>query len=168
MTGAGKAGAPASLPQTPHHARRGRAIDELICEIEAEWQLGLEVRREPWSPRHISTNNQADKVYGLVKQLYYSSNSALSQAIDTFKELAPTFPRQDRLTLLLRTLRSKTNTQERDSLSKVGTPRHGPPKHSSPALFGKYAKGHAPDLAILSLSAYACFSIYWCSSIRDS
>ena len=138
MTGGGRAGAPASLPRTPHQLRHGQGIDERIRSLEADWRLGLKIRGIRWSPRQKSNGDLADKVYGLVKQLFYKSRTELDQAITTFYELAPACLENGRLDLLITILSSKTEKYKTDRVSKNSTTHQGLSNNLAPSLIGTH------------------------------
>ena len=56
-------------PETPRK-KNSTEFNKLIRSLEEQWQLGLKVRNENWSP-HKSTNQLSDKVYGQLKRYYY-------------------------------------------------------------------------------------------------
>lgn len=145
MPGNGKAGSPAPpaalpipLPKTPHHLRRGAAIDELIRSLEARWRIGLKVRGAEWSPQRSRTNDLADKIYGLVKRLYFSAEPALHQAVANFNDLATQSPHGGSLDLLCQVLSSKIKKDGGDAISRTSTPKNNPPKSLKASLLGKY------------------------------
>jgi hypothetical protein len=145
MTGYGDAGAPTGgpaaslpLPGTPHRIRRGADINTLIRSLEGKWRIGLKLRGTEWSPKKSAGDDVADKVYGIVKRLFFSAPPALNDAIHSFEELAPRTAPRDRLGLLHRTLLSKTKKDGSGSVSRTGTPKNDPPKTLASALPSKY------------------------------
>lgn len=76
-----------SSPGTPRHVRNGPGLDNVIREIENDWKLGLQSRDASWSPRG-SNNSLADKVYGLIKRLYYTQKPALDRSLGEFQAQA--------------------------------------------------------------------------------
>ncbi|CAO2652575.1 Nn.00g008580.m01.CDS01 [Neocucurbitaria sp. VM-36] len=130
----GPAAPAASLPATPHHLRPGAAIDALILSLEAEWHLGLRVRGADWSPARSRTDDQADRVCGLVKRLFYSAETTLNQAIAGFREVAPVLPQEKRLDVLCQLLSSKVQKNGQDPISRTGTPKNDPPKSFKASL----------------------------------
>jgi hypothetical protein len=144
MTGNGDAGSPngpaASLPGTPQRLRRGAEIDDRIRSLEAKWKIGLKLRGAGWSPRKSSADDLADKIYGIVKRLYFSAQPALDDAVRHFKELAPRTAQEERLGLFYRMLLSKTNKD--GPVSRTGTPRNEPPKNLASAQPGKHTLPH--------------------------
>lgn len=135
----GPAGPAASLPRTPHHLRRVVAIDERIRSLEAEWRLGLKVRDENWSPGGVLPDDQPDKIYGMVQRLFWYTETALDEAIGSFRELAPVFPHEERLSLLSRVLTSKLKKDGKTPPSRTGRPRNDPPKSLKQSLISEYA-----------------------------
>jgi hypothetical protein len=149
MTGYSDAGAatgpagslplPLPLPGTPHHIRRGADIDNLIRSLEDKWRIGLKLRSAEWSPKKSagSTDDLADKIYGIVKRLFFSAQPALNDAINTFEEQASRTAPRERLRLLYRILLSKTK-KDGGPVSRTGTPKNEPPKSLASALPGKH------------------------------
>jgi hypothetical protein len=138
MTGYGDAGAPTGspaaslpLPGTPHRIRRGADLDNLIRSLENKWKIGLKLRGAEWSPKKSAGDDVADKVYGIVKRLFFSAQPALNDAIHSFEELAPRTAPREHLGLLHRTLLSKIKKD-------IGMPKNDPPKSLASALTGKY------------------------------
>ncbi|KAG9191956.1 hypothetical protein G6011_10690 [Alternaria panax] len=121
MTGNG--GPAASLPGTPR--RPGAAIDDLIRSLEKEWKVGLRIRGAEWSPKKSNVDDPPDKIYALVKFLFYRARPDLYDAIEEFKGLAPSLTREERLEALRRILSSR-----KESLLGSGsrTPKNEPPK----------------------------------------
>lgn len=124
---------PAHVPQseTPRRAKAGAALEEFIVAIENEWQLGLKMRGPLWSP-HKSRNVQstADKVYGLIKRLFFTSRPALDAALKSFRDaaLAPGCVQGKRVHLLHGVLKAtaqspmpETSTPKRHPLRSLGT-----------------------------------------------
>lgn len=107
--------APAPTPNTPR--KDGVTLNALVRSLEADWHLGLAARDNTWSPSK-SNDALADKVYGQLKRLHFSSGPALDQALSSFKQIAPGFEHAERLKLLHGTLRSQTQSP----LSRAGTP----------------------------------------------
>lgn len=133
MTGNG--GPAVSLPATPHH-RSGAALDELICSLERQWNIGLRLRGDGWSPKKAIPNDAADKVHALIKFLFYSAPTALDEAIEQFKGEAPGLTREGRLQKL-REILSRVKKGELES--KGRTPRNEPPKVRATPFGGKCA-----------------------------
>jgi hypothetical protein len=136
MTGNGHARGPtgpaASLPRTPQ--RRGAEIDDRIRSLEAKWKIGLKLRGAEWSPRKSRADDLADKIYGIVKLLYFSAQPALDDAIAQFEGLAPRTAQREHLGLLYRTLLSKTKKD--GPVSRTGTPKNNLPKSLASSLPG--------------------------------
>ncbi|KAL6707441.1 hypothetical protein ACN47E_004011 [Coniothyrium glycines] len=149
MTSHGNAGsaapAPASVPKTPHQLRQGTEIDNLICSLESKWKIGLKVRGKDWSPRRLDTNDQADRICGLVKRLFYSARSALDQAVASFEELAPQFKHEDRLDLLHKTLSSKLKAN--DTRARTGTSKNPPSTSLKSSLLAASRISTPPSVA---------------------
>ncbi len=137
MSGGGRAGAPASLPRTPHHLRPGQAIDDRIRSLEAGWSLGLIIHDSNWSPSQSRKDNPADVAYRRVKQLFYESCTKLDQAISTFEDLAPTWPENERLGLLNGLLYSKIERKNSRWTNTV-TPKTVPSKSFTASLMREY------------------------------
>ncbi|KAI4662225.1 uncharacterized protein J4E79_004514 [Alternaria viburni] len=122
MTGNG--GPAVSLPATPRH-RSGAALNELICSLERQWNIGLRLRGNGWSPNKAIPSDAADKVNALIQFLFYSAPTALEEAIEQFKGDAPSLTREERLEKL-REILSRVKKGELES--KGRTPRNEPPK----------------------------------------
>lgn len=112
------------LPRTPRQPKSGAALDELIQAFEDKWRLGLKVRGTLWSPQKSTAENTADKVYGQIKRLFFSSRPALDSAFEIFETVAPGSAHENLLGLLHVILKSKTQSP----ISRAGTPLNEPPK----------------------------------------
>jgi hypothetical protein len=97
----GRTGPAASLPGTPQRLRRGAEIDDRIRSLEAKWKIGLKLRGTEWSPSKSSADDLADKIYGIVKRLYFSAQPTLDDAVRHFEDLAPRTAPGERLGLLI-------------------------------------------------------------------
>jgi hypothetical protein len=133
MTGNG--GPAVSLPATPQHLRPGAAIDDQIRSLEQEWRLGLRIRGAQWSPERLNNNDTADKIYALVKFLFYRAPTALEQAITEFRDRAPHEPHPARLALLRQILYS---TKEGELATRGRKPKNEPPKSLAASLSSEY------------------------------
>jgi hypothetical protein len=111
-------------PQTPRHPKSGAALDDLIQTFENKWRLGLKVRGPLWTPQKSTLENTADKVYGQIKRLFFSSRPALDSAFEQFEADAPRSAHDSRLGLLHVILKSKTQSP----IPRAGTPLYEPPK----------------------------------------
>lgn len=96
-------------PGTPQHPRTGDTLNEIIRQLECEFNLGLEVRSETWSPLK-NDSSLANKIQGKIKRLYFSSEPALQQILDDFKAKAGNVVRGKRLELLHQLLRAQTSS----------------------------------------------------------
>lgn len=112
---------PVRGPNTPK--RTGDSLNELIRSLEAECQLGLQVRDSTWSPSKRAGSLE-DKVQGQIKRCYFSSEPALRQTLQKFKADAERLPEQEeRLKLLHLLLRSQTSTPQSSRVLRSQTPR---------------------------------------------
>ena len=144
----GNGGPAVSLPATPQHLRPGAALDDQIRSLEEEWRLGLKIRGAEWSPKRSNTDDTADKIYALVKFLFYRAPTALKQAIGEFRAAAPGSRHQDRLALLRRILSS---TKESELATRGRTPRNEPPKSLAASFSGETDLLFTILVALLSL-----------------
>ena len=122
------AGAPAPVP-TPNTPRKGgAALDRLIRSLEDEYGLGL-IQQGLLSPSQRS-DALTGKVYGQIKRLYWSSEPALEEALEKFRQIASGFAPEQHLGLLHGTLKS----QLQSPLSKAGTPSSSQARRSDVSL----------------------------------
>ncbi|KAI4655516.1 hypothetical protein J4E93_000228 [Alternaria ventricosa] len=111
------------------------ALNELICSLERQWNIGLRLRGDGWSPKKAIPDDAADKVHALIKFLFYSAPTALEEALEQFKGKAPGLSREERLDRL-REILSRVKKGELES--KGRTPRNEPPKVRATPFSGEY------------------------------
>jgi hypothetical protein len=117
---------PVQPPQTPHHPNSGAALDELILSLEDEYRLGLKLRDASWSPNKTTNRSTTDKVYDIIKRLFFPHRPALDSALDRFRERAPGEAHEKQLGVLYDILKSKAQSL----ISGAGTPLNEPPESS--------------------------------------
>jgi hypothetical protein len=127
MSSAGprSAAAPASVP--PSTPRKGEALTNLIRSLEEQWQLGFKLLPEYRSPAR--NKSAVDNVAKDIQYLYYSARPALDDALEMFATMAAFIEQDQRLNVLSKILRHKT--QQQSPISRKGTPlsaRKVPPK----------------------------------------
>jgi hypothetical protein len=68
--------------------------------LENDWTLGLKIRGKDWTPT-ASKRDPANEVYGHIKRLYWSAQSALHEVLEIFStEVAAKQIQHERLELL--------------------------------------------------------------------
>ncbi|KAF1950050.1 hypothetical protein CC80DRAFT_598473 [Byssothecium circinans] len=129
----------APAPDTPRKKKDGAGLNSLIRSLESEWQLGLQVRDNTWSPSK-SSDSLHEKVNSHLKRLYYCAGPELENALAAFRVIAPALGPKERLNLLHSALKSQ-NTTSPLARSRTGTPvgsekeRGAPPKVSKLQFF---------------------------------
>ncbi|KAF2828010.1 hypothetical protein CC86DRAFT_438904 [Ophiobolus disseminans] len=119
--------AAASLPhpQTPHRLRSNPGLDNLIRELDNEWQLGLtRGQSQLRSPAHNRT--AADRTYRRIQHLFYSARPALDDVLQDFGRTARAgLATEAPLDVLHDMLKSRVTP---GPPSRTGTPKNVPPK----------------------------------------
>jgi hypothetical protein len=148
MTGNGNTrglGPVASLPvpRTPERGPRKEldGIDDLVRSLEERWQIGLKLRGDKWSPRRNNADDKADKVFGLIKFLFHQNPPALRDVIESFQHLDVDTFYGERLTLIHKTLKTKSETiqaEKSEPVSRAGTPQNKPAKYPASWFLGKH------------------------------
>ncbi|OCK74509.1 hypothetical protein K432DRAFT_409803 [Lepidopterella palustris CBS 459.81] len=114
------------VPTTPHRRRTGEGLNNIIRSLESRWNLGLSVRGPDWSPS-TSAKTLADKVFGQIKLIYFSSEPALHRTLDEFSAYASNYPQAGRLEYLFVLLRKASGSAGR-KVSGYESPQNDPPK----------------------------------------
>jgi hypothetical protein len=114
-------------PTTPR--KNGADLSAQIHSFEQQWQLGLRVRDENWSPLKI-TKDLPDKIYEHLKRLYWKGD--FHEAIGRFALQAKPLSaadtqaaRDQQLTLLHRIVGEIDEAKGRGPGSRAGTPVSG-------------------------------------------
>ncbi|KZM24659.1 uncharacterized protein EKO05_0007083 [Ascochyta rabiei] len=121
------AAAPASVPPPSTPRKNGEGLNNLIRSLEQRYQWDLKINSKYRSPAQLHTTE--DAVTSRIQRLYYSTGSALHDALEAFANTAKSLEKHQRLHVLLKILKSKG--QHESPVSRTGTPmsaRNVPPK----------------------------------------
>jgi hypothetical protein len=147
---------------TPRSGKSGKDLEQLIQRLDSEFQLGLKIRDETWSPAK-SDRSLPDQVHGSIKALYWSAYPVLTRVVDEFKhqvDVAPTSPSKAKLTLLHKLLRKETpspgfrrqpRTNSVPSVPSISSSSHGEARTKLRSSLCKYAH-------LLPLKPHPCLS----------